>query len=82
MVTKVQKWGNSLGVRLARQVVEDARLVAGDTVDVAFRDGVIVVAPARRPRRRVSLRNLVRRIPAGYRPEEVRWGKAVGKEAL
>jgi len=82
MVTKVQKWGNSLGVRLARQVVVDARLAVGDTVDVAVQDGVIVVAPARRPRRRVNLRNLIRRIPAGYRPQEVGWGKAVGKEAL
>jgi len=80
MVTKLQKWGNSLGVRLARQVVEDARLAVGDTVDVAVQDGVIVVAPARR--RRVNLRNLVRRIPADYRPEEVKWGKAIGKEAL
>jgi len=80
MVTKVQKWGNSLGVRLARQVVEDAHLAVGDTVDVAVQDGIIVVAPARR--RQVNLKNLVRRIPAGYRPEEFGWGKAVGKEAL
>ena len=25
MVTKVQKWGNSQGLRLSRQVLEDAR---------------------------------------------------------
>jgi antitoxin component of MazEF toxin-antitoxin module len=48
MVTKVQKWGNSQGLRLARQVLEEARISVGDPVDVSTRDGVIVIAPVRR----------------------------------
>ena len=34
MVTKIQKWGNSQGLRLARQVLEDASISVGDDVDV------------------------------------------------
>jgi hypothetical protein len=30
MVTKIQKWGNSQGLRLARQMFEDAHLAVGD----------------------------------------------------
>lgn len=80
MVTKVQKWGNSQGLRLAKQVLEEARISVGDPVDVSTRDGVIVITPARRVRGRLSLEELVSRIPKNYKPEEVEWGKPVGRE--
>jgi antitoxin MazE len=81
MVTKVQKWGNSQGLRLAKQVLEDACISVGDDVDVSTRDGVIVVAPVRRVRGRRNLKELVSRIPKNYRAGEVDWGKPVGREA-
>jgi len=80
MVTKVQKWGNSQGLRLARQVLEEARISVGDHVNVSTRDGVIVIAPVRRVRGKQSLKELVSRIPKNYRPKEVEWGKPVGGE--
>jgi antitoxin component of MazEF toxin-antitoxin module len=49
-------------------------------VDVAVQDGVIVIAPVRGPHGRVSLQDLVRRIPADYRPEGMGWGRPAGKE--
>ncbi len=80
MVTKVQKWGNSQGLRLAKQVLEDACIAVGDDVDVAVRDGVIVIAPVKRMRGKQSLKESVSRIPKNYRAEEVDWGKPVGRE--
>ena len=80
MVTKIQKWGNSQGLRLAKQVLEDAHISVGDDVDVTVRDGLIVLAPARRVRGRRSLQELVARIPRNYKTEETDWGEAVGKE--
>lgn len=80
MVTKIQKWGNSQGLRLPRQVLEDARIGVGDVVDVTARDGMIVIAPVRRVRGKQSLRELVSRIPNDYEPEEMDWGQPVGKE--
>jgi len=44
MVTKVQKWGNSQGLRLPKQLLEDAHISVGDDVDVTTQDGVIVIA--------------------------------------
>lgn len=44
MVTKVQKWGNSQGLRLSRQLLDDARISVGDEVDVAVHDGVMHVS--------------------------------------
>ena len=52
MHTKIQKWGNSQGLRLAKNVLEDARLGVGDEVDVAVRDGIIVIAPIKKIRGR------------------------------
>jgi antitoxin MazE len=80
MVTKVHKWGNSQGLRLPKQVLLDAKLSVGDAVDVAVRDGAIVIAPVTRVRGKYSLRQLVARIPKGYRAKELDWGKPVGKE--
>ncbi len=81
MVTRIQKWGNSQGLRLAKQVLEDAHLSVGDDVDVTARDGVVVIAPARSVRGKQSLQELVSRIPAGYKAEELDWGEPVGGEA-
>jgi len=80
MVTKIQKWGNSQGIRLAKRVLEDAHISVGDDVDVTTRDGVIILAPVKRVRGKQSLRDLVSKIPKNYQTEELDWGDAVGKE--
>ena len=80
MITKVQKWGNSQGLRLNKQLLSDADICVGDPVDVVVREGVIVVAPVRRVRGKCDLRELVERIPKDYKTEEVDWGDPVGKE--
>ena len=81
MHTKIQKWGNSQGLRLAKHVLEDAHLGVGDEVDVAARDGVIVIAPIRKIRGRHHLEDLVAQIPEDYHVAEVDWGEPAGKEA-
>ena len=80
MVTKIQKWGNSQGLRLAKQVLEDAHISVGDDVDVTVREGLIVVAPTRRVRGKRSLQELVSRIPENYKTEETGWGQPLGRE--
>ena len=81
MITKVQKWGNSQGLRLAKDVLAHAHINVGDEVDVAVDDGVIVIAPVRRVRGGHQLEDLVSRIPSDYEPGEVDWGAPVGREA-
>ncbi len=80
MVTRIQKWGNSQGLRLPKQVLEDAHLSLGDDVDITVQDGLIVIAPARRVRGRQSLEKLVSHIPKDYKAEEMDWGEPVGRE--
>jgi antitoxin MazE len=46
MQTRVQKWGNSLGVRIPRGLAEQVGLGAGSEVNLSAKDGALVVKPA------------------------------------
>jgi len=81
MLTKVQKWGNSQGVRFPQRVLEEANVAVGDEVDVTVQEGRIVVTPSQRVRGRYRLEDLVAQIPEGYEPAEEDWGPPVGREA-
>ena len=80
MIAKIQKWGNSQGLRLSKTLLTDANLDVGDAVDVVVQDGALSVTPVRRVRGGHDLRTLVRRIRKGYKPHELDWGPPVGRE--
>jgi antitoxin MazE len=80
MVTRIQQWGNSQGVRLSRQVLAEAGMGVGEQVDVSVHDGVVVLTPARRVRGGVTLEDLLERIPDDYEPSKVEWGPPAGGE--
>ena len=78
MLTKVQKWGNSQGIRLPKHILEDAHIAPGDAVEIAAQNGQIVVKAA--VRGKYSLKELVAEMPKDYHPREESWGKPIGKE--
>jgi len=80
MITKVQKWGNSQGLRLSKELLADVRIAVGDSVDVTVHDGALVITPARRVRGGIDLEQLVGRIPEAYEAEEIDWGPPAGRE--
>jgi len=81
MLAKIQKWGNSQGLRLAKNLLADAHLGVGDEVDIKVKDGLMIVTPAKKIRGQIRLKDLVARIPEDYQTEEIDWGDPVGKEA-
>ena len=81
MITQVQKWGNSQGLRLNKELLSEVEINVGDAVEVAVRDGALVVTPVHRVRGGHDLRELVERIPEDYEPGELDWGQPVGREA-
>ena len=80
MLTKIQKWGNSQGLRFTKALLHEARINVGDEVNVSIQEGRIIVEPMTKVRGRYDLEELVSRMPETYQVEEVDWGQPVGKE--
>ena len=79
MATKVQKWGNSQGIRLPKNVLESARLEVGDSVAVEAHNGQIVITKVSKPK--FNLAEMVAEMPKTYEVLEDSFGKPMGKEA-
>ena len=78
MKTKVQKWGNSLALRIPRPLAAGANVAAGTTVDIELRDGRLIVEPARTPH--YDLDDLLAGIDATNLHAETTTGTRVGRE--
>jgi antitoxin MazE len=77
--TKIQKWGNSLGLRIPRSFAAEVQVEEGATVDLSVADGQLLVRPLRA--RTYSLNALLRRVSRRNLHGEVSTGRAVGREA-
>lgn len=80
MITNVQKWGNSQGVRLSKELLYEVDIDIGDTVKVVGRKGRLIVTPFPTVRGRYDLHDLVKHIPKGYKSEELDWGSPAGRQ--
>ena len=80
MLSKIQKWGNSQGLRFTKALLQEAQINVGDEVSVSVENGRIIVEPATKVRGKYDLKELVSRIPQDYQAEELDWGEPVGKE--
>ncbi|EKD26271.1 MAG: hypothetical protein ACD_79C01288G0004 [uncultured bacterium] len=78
MIAKVQKWGNSLAVRIPRSVALDTHLSSGKTVDMAVHDGQIIIAPTKH--KEYKLNDLLRGITIRNKHHEFDTGNPVGHE--
>ena len=80
MKTQMVKWGNSLAVRIPKAVVEEAKLRAGDALEIeASAEGRVEL---RRASRIPTLAQLVSQITPENRYAEISTGTEVGKEVV
>ena len=49
MALRLQKWGNSIGVRISKSIIEKADLEVGSKVEIEHKNGKIVITPLRKP---------------------------------
>lgn len=50
MITTVQKWGNSHGVRIPKSLLEKTNLKENDQVEVIAQDGSVLIQPVKKHR--------------------------------
>ena len=78
MRTRVQKWGNSLAVRIPKPFAEGAGLRLSSEVEVSLEKGEVRLSPVRP---RWKLRQLLSKVTKRNLHTEVDSGPAVGREA-
>lgn len=79
MVSKVQRWGNSQGLRLPKHILESADISVGDNVEIVSQEGQIIIKKV--AKRKFNLAEMVSRMPRNYKVREESFGKPMGKEA-
>ncbi len=79
MRTRVQKWGNSLALRIPKSFAEEAGLKNSSPVDVSLVDGRLVIAPVRKPK--WTLHELLAQVTPDNLHREVDTGPAMGNES-
>ena len=80
MNATVQKWGNSLALRIPHSLAKDIHLHQGSAVEMAIVEGKMVVNPKGQPK--YSLSQMLKRVTKHNRHSEYDWGRAAGKENL
>jgi antitoxin MazE len=77
--SRIQKWGNSLAVRIPKPVALDAGLESGAAVEVLLRDRSVVITRA--APQGFTLEQLLEEVTPENVHGEVDTGPAAGKEA-
>lgn len=78
---KLQKWGNSSGVRLPKSVLEAARLKPKQEFTVSLQDGSLLLTPIK-PHQNFTLDTMLQGVTPELVGGELDWGPDVGLEVI
>jgi antitoxin MazE len=78
MIATVQKWGNSLGVRIPKTIAVDSDMRAGSAVEMTVEDGRVILEPKRT--RKYRLGTMLKSVSSKNMHSEVDTGLPTGKE--
>jgi antitoxin MazE len=79
METRVQKWGNSLALRIPKPLADEIGLKDNSSVQLSLHDRQLVVVPMLKPA--FNLEALLAQVTEANRHGEISTGVAVGGEA-
>jgi antitoxin MazE len=78
MANIINRWGNSLGVRIPLPVANELGFKIGTVVDVTIEDGRAVISPVKK---KYTLAELLEGVTPDLIEGEYDWGQPVGNEA-
>lgn len=76
MTVAVKKWGNSLALRIPKDIAQTLHIENESTLELSIKDGALVIEP----QKSTLLESLVSRIDVNNLHVEADTGKAVGNE--
>lgn len=77
MAVTLQKWGNSVGLRVPKPLLEQLGLKEGSEVDLAVEGNRLVIK-----KRRPTLAELLAQCRPENRPDPIDFGPPVGRELI
>jgi len=79
MVLTINKWGNSQGIRLPKDLLSKLHVTVGMALNAEVLNGKIIIEPVI-PKKVYNIHDLVSEIVPQYEQDEVDWGKPEGNE--
>lgn len=79
MRTRVQKWGNSLALRIPKSFATEVGLGNNTSVEISLEERKLVITPVLEPQ--VTLKQFLARVTQDNVHHEIDTGHSVGKEA-
>ena len=79
MRARIQKWGNSLALRIPKSFAVEAHLDQNSEVEISLVDGTLILSPV--PKAKVTLEDLLAGVTEENLHGEVGTGPAMGNEA-
>lgn len=79
MLAKVQKWGNSQGIRIPKTILETAHFSTDEELNITVVAGKIILETAHRHK---TLKERLKNYEGDYQSSEWDTGKSVGHEVL
>lgn len=78
MTTKVQKWGNSLAIRIPKNIADQIDIDQGTEIELYVEDDGLIIKPKRKT---LSLNDLLNKVTDENRHKEIVFG-VEGNESL
>jgi len=82
LTTKIQKWGNSLALRIPKSYAQEANLEEGASVDIKVEENKIIISAKKKKKNKYSLEELLSDIKPENLHGEIDFGPPVGKEII
>jgi antitoxin MazE len=78
MKVQIQKWGNSLALRIPKSFAVESKIKQGSSVEVSLESGKIIVFPI--TEQEISLDEMLAQVTPDNLHGEIDTGSSVGKE--
>lgn len=78
MEVQVKSWGNSQGVRISKEVLQEANIAVNDILDMKVVNGMITLM---KPNRHKTLEERAKKFNGELNLDgEFQWGESIGRE--
>jgi len=78
MKSNIQKWGNSLAIRIPKSFADEVHLVQGSPIDITLVDNKLQIVPIKE--KQITLKQLLNEVTEDNLHKEISTGGPVGRE--